>query len=131
MTENPRMLYSYINKQRNRQKEIGPFKKDNKLIYDGKEICSSLKRTYDSFFSEKSNDENEELFNDSDEDDLCDIEFDEKDIENAIEDLEENSTAGPDGLPAIFLKKTKKNNIKTSGNIAQKESGRRKDTRNS
>ena len=78
------------------------------MIYDSKEICNSLKGTYDSFFSEKSDNENEELFNDFDEDDLCDIEFEEKDIENAIKDLEENSTAGPDGLPAIFLKKTKK-----------------------
>ena len=108
MSENPRMLYSYMNKKGNRQKEIGPFKNDNKLIYDSKEICNSLKETYDSFFSEKSENENEELFNDFDEDDLCDIEFEEKDIENAIKDLEENSTAGPDGLPAIFLKKTKK-----------------------
>ena len=108
MSENPRMLYSNMNKKGNRQKEIGPFKIDNNLIYDSKEICNSLKGTYDSFFSEKSDNENEELFNDFDEDDLCDIEFEEKDIENAIKDLEENSTAGPDGLPAIFLKKTKK-----------------------
>ena len=30
-----------------------------------------------------------------------------KDIEDAIDELDENSSAGPDGVPAIFLKKTK------------------------
>ena len=46
------------------------------------------------------------MFEDSDLDDLCDIEIKEKDIEDAIDELDENSSAGPDGLPAIFLKKT-------------------------
>ena len=36
------------------------------------------------------------------------MEIEEKDIEDAIDELDENSSAGPDGLPAIFLKKTKK-----------------------
>ena len=106
MKENPRMLYSYINKQRNRQKEIGPFKRDNVLIYDGKEICNDLRIQYVSQFSKKSEVENDDLFEDSDIDDLCDIEIKENDIEDAIDELDENSSAGPDGLPAIFLKKT-------------------------
>ena len=42
MKENPRMFYSFINKQRNRRIEIRPFKRDNEFIYDGKEICESL-----------------------------------------------------------------------------------------
>ena len=107
MKENPRMFYSFINKQRNRRNEIGPFKKDGEFIYDGKEICDSLKTEYTSQMSNRSNRENIQLFDDSNEDDLTDIEFDRKSIEDAIDELNENSSAGPDGIPAIFLKKTK------------------------
>ena len=125
MKENPRMIYSYINKQQNRQKEIGPFKRGNELIYDGKEICNCLREQYVSQFTNKSEIENEDLFEDPDMDDLSEIEFEEKDIEDAIDELDENSSAGPDGLPAIFLKKTKKNNIKTFSNITKKKFGRK------
>ena len=70
MKENPRMIYSYINKQQNRQKEIGPFKRGNELIYDGKEICNCLREQYVSQFTNKSEIENEDLFEDPDMDDL-------------------------------------------------------------
>ena len=36
-----------------------------------------------------------------------DIQIDRKCIEDAIDELDENSSAGPDGVPAIFLKRTK------------------------
>ena len=107
MKENPRMLFSYINKQRNRKNEIGPFKNGDEFIYDGKEICKELMSEFHSQFSEHSSRENENLFDDCDSDDLSDIEFGTKEIEEAINELNENSSAGPDGLPAIFLKKTK------------------------
>merc|ERR1712239_43374 len=58
--------------------------------------------------SERSDRENPTLFDDINEGDLSDIEFDRKNVEEAIDDLDENSSAGPDGIPAIFLKKTKK-----------------------
>ncbi|MCP4337021.1 MAG: hypothetical protein GY679_04215, partial [Mycoplasma sp.] len=48
MKDNPRVFYSFINKQRNRRIEIGPFKKDKEFIYDGKEICECLKTEYTS-----------------------------------------------------------------------------------
>jgi len=57
-------------------------------------------------FSENSG-ENENPFGNIDERDLNDFEFKEEDIKDAIDDLDENSSAGPDGIPAIFLKKTK------------------------
>ena len=39
-------------------------------------------------------------------DDLNDIEITKKEIIKAIDDLEENSAAGPDGVPAILLRKS-------------------------
>ena len=108
MKENPRMLFSYINKQRNRKNEIGPFKSGEEFIYDGKEICEKLVSEFYSQFSKVSKEnENENRFDNFENDDLSDIEFGTKDIEDAINELDENSSAGPDGLPAIFLKKTK------------------------
>ena len=49
----------------------------------------------------------ENIFQDEKLDDLNDIEITEKDIIKAIEDLDENSAAGPDGIPAILLKNLK------------------------
>ena len=45
----------------------------------------------------------ENIIQDEKPDDLNDIEITEKDIIKAIEDLDENSAAGPDGIPAILL----------------------------
>ena len=107
MIENPRMIYSFVNKQRNRRNEIGPFNIDGKLIHDGKEVCNTLKIEYSSQMSERSDIENSNLFDECNDDDLTDIEFNKKSVEDAINELNENSSGGPDGLPAIFLKKTK------------------------
>ena len=107
MKENPKMFYAYINKQKNRKNEIGPFKINNEYIYEGHEICNSLKKEYLSQFTKKSKKENIELFNIVNNDDLSDIDFGEEEIQKAIDELDENSSAGPDGIPAILLKKTK------------------------
>ena len=41
-------------------------------------------------------------------DDLNDIEITKEEIIKAIDDLEDNLAAGPDGVPSILLKKVKK-----------------------
>merc|ERR1712082_434672 len=58
--------------------------------------------------NEKTNRGNPVQFDEVNEGDLYDIEVTRKKVEDAIDDLDENSTADPDGIPAIFLKKTKK-----------------------
>ena len=108
MKDNPKVFYSFINKQRNRRVEVGPFKKDEKFIYDGKEISNCLKTEFTSQMNERTNRENPVRFDEVNEGDLHDIEVTRKKVEDAIDELDENSTAGPDGIPAIFLKKTKK-----------------------
>ena len=107
MKENPRMLFSHVKKQKNRINEIGPFKLNNQYIYDKSEICNLLKIEFTSQFNNKSNKENNQIFNKCNNDDLCDINFGTKDIEEAIKDIDENSSAGPDVIHALFLKKTK------------------------
>merc|ERR1711867_330087 len=50
---------------------------------------------------------NENIFQNEEPEDLNDTEITEEEILKAINDLEENSAAGPDGVPAILLKKMK------------------------
>ena len=47
------------------------------------------------------------MFEEHSNEDLYDIEIRRIGIEDAIDELKESSSAGPDGIPAIFLKKTK------------------------
>ena len=123
MENNPKILFDYIKKQKNRDTKIGPFKIDNEYIYDFKEICNLLVKQYNSQFS---NGENitkvtSEIFSDIQDGDLADIEIKENDIIDAIGKLNKNSAAGPDGLPAIFLINTK-NSIKTPLEIILRKS---------
>ena len=57
--------------------------------------------------NERTNRGNSVQFDEVNEGDLYDIEVTRKKVEDAIDELDENSTAGPDGIPAIFLKNTK------------------------
>ena len=66
-----------------------------------------FRRQYRSQYSEKSNVKRTSLFYKEDPNDLNDIEIEVQDIKDAIDELDENSAAGPDGIPAIFLIKTK------------------------
>merc|ERR1711873_366665 len=61
MKENPRMLFSYVKKQRNRINEIGPCKLNNQYIYDKSEICNLFKIDFTSQFNSKSNEENNQI----------------------------------------------------------------------
>ncbi|CAL4210788.1 unnamed protein product, partial [Meganyctiphanes norvegica] len=108
--KNPKVLYSYVKKENGRKNEIGPFRKEEKYIYNNEEICKMLVSQYKSQFSNPRIDatnEECEFQSDSDSDDLTDIIISESDIESAIKEMDENSSAGPDDIPALFLIKTK------------------------
>merc|ERR1712236_145904 len=60
-----------------------------------------------SHFSKNNHTNSASPFETENEDDLNDINIEIQDIIDAIDKLEENSAPGPDGVPAIFLKKTK------------------------
>ena len=47
------------------------------------------------------------MFDRNEEDELTDIIIKDKDIEEAIESIDENSSAGPDGVPALSIKRLK------------------------
>ena len=74
MKDNPKVFYSFINKQRNRRVEVGPFKKDEKFIYDGKEISNCLKTEFTTQMNKRTSRENPVRFDEANEGDLYDIE---------------------------------------------------------
>lgn len=108
---NPKVLYSYVRRENCKKDEIGPFREGDNYIYDNKELGRKLINQYKNQFSKSrtviTNENWEEIFNDTDQEDLTDINVTEIEILNAIGELDENSSAGPDDIPAIFLIKTK------------------------
>ena len=105
MKENPKVLFDYIKKKKDKNKKIGPLKIGEEYIYDTKELCKILVEQYNSQYSRSKNTEkisNDEI-NNAKEGDLTDIYFCEDDIVDAINKLNKNSAAGPDGIPSVFL----------------------------
>merc|ERR1712030_106170 len=102
MKVNPKIFYSIINKKKNRKNKVGPFKENGEIIDEGEEICEKLVLEFCSQFSKISGKINGNPFQDEETDDLNDIEITEEDINEAIDDIDENSAAGPDGIPAIL-----------------------------
>ena len=123
MKDNPKILFDYIKKQKHKDKKIGPLKVGEEYIYDTREICKILVEQYNSQYSRSKSTEKitEREINDIKEGDLEDIDFDEDDIAKAIDKLNKNSAAGPDGIPSIFLINTK-NYIKTPLKIILRKS---------
>ena len=109
MKDNPKVLFDYIKKKKDKDNKIGPFKIGGEYIDDTKELCRILVEQYNSQYSRSMNTEkisNEEI-NNTKEGDLIDIVFCEEDIVIAINKLNKNSAAGPDGIPSILLINTK------------------------
>ena len=106
---NPKVLYSYVKRENGKRKEIGPFREGNKYIYDNVDLCKMLLKQYKMQFSNPRNNEDHQNydFNSDNVNDLTDIDIDEISIKNAIGEIDENSSAGPDDIPALFLLKTK------------------------
>ena len=105
MNVNPKIFYSIINNQKNRKNKVGPFKENGEIIDEGEEICEKLVLEFLSQFSKISSKINGNPFQNEETEDLNDIEITVEDIKEAIDDMDENSAAGPDGIPAILLKK--------------------------
>ena len=108
---NPKVLYAYVNKKNKRHTAIGPFKDGENYVYNDKKIGQMLVEQYREQFTENTMENNKEeidrLLNNVMEEDLTDINITEKDIIDAINEVNEKSSAGPDEVPAVFLKMTK------------------------
>ena len=110
---NPKYFFSYCKKYSKTKTQIGPLKTaDGTLTKQPKETCQLLREQYNSVFSlPRTNTLIEDPISFFSEDlvhrhpCLTDIEVTVEDIERAIQELKHNAAAGPDGVPAILLRK--------------------------
>ena len=110
--KNSKYFYSYVKKYSKVSTGVGPLVDDSgKLISNPKEMAEILASQYNSVFSTPKYDLNDdnETFRDTDlvnkPDKLHKIDFNQDDIEKAIGEISPTAAAGPDGFPAILLKK--------------------------
>jgi hypothetical protein len=112
ISRNVKFFYSYARKKSKIVSCIGPLESDDgPLVSDPAEKSEILKRQYSSVFSvpnyrPEENDPQvlEELYGDHGME-LSDVEFGPGDFVEAIASLSSSSAAGPDGVPAILLKR--------------------------
>ena len=106
---NPSAFFSFAKRQSKTFSGIGPFLKDNGEPLEENE-AEALKKQYEKVFSipdEESKVNNpKEFFKDSPNANIIEgIYFTQNDVKEAINELSQNAAAGPDGIPAILMKK--------------------------
>ena len=109
INQKPKLFFGLIKNKEKRNNKIGPFKNEGEYVTDNKEICNTMVKQYNAQFSKNNNAKvlMDDLFDNLKDDDLSDICISEDDIQKAIGEMNPNSSAGPDGIPATFLTKTK------------------------
>ena len=112
--KNPKYFFSYAKKFSKLNSGVGPlFDVDNSIVTHPASMADLLSRQYKSVFTEpiEPMHESRNIFPDECTEQapqLKDINFDEADIEEAIQELSATSAAGPDSFPALMLKKCSK-----------------------
>ena len=105
---NPKYFYSYARSKAKIKGEVGPFKENHKIITDPKEKSEILRRQFESVYSkpmEEYEEAPDETIASTPSETLDDVDFREDDFVRSIADLSTASAAGPDGIPAVLLKK--------------------------
>ncbi|KAK3893124.1 hypothetical protein Pcinc_003051 [Petrolisthes cinctipes] len=111
--ENPKYFYTYAFKKSKIKTPVGPLKEGDKTITDPQEISDIIRKQYETVFSiplqEKTINCPVDFFMSTDhanqDQQLHNITINTTDIIDAIKTLSNNSAAGPDHIPAIFLKR--------------------------
>ena len=107
---NSKYFFAYAKKFSQTSKSIGPLlNKNNEYTCSSKEMADILANQYKSVFSTPIEDSIYSNITPSTNDKLTiqDFSFDESHIVEAINELSNTSSSGPDGIPAILLKKCK------------------------
>ena len=93
---NPKRFYSYVNNARSSRSTIGPIKKNGELVVDPKEQANVFNAHYSSVFNRGGAATPELTSNGTHR--IEDIEINEEVIKSAIQQLNEFSAPGPDGI---------------------------------
>jgi len=114
--KNPKFFYSYAQKFSKHRSTIGPLQKPNgDITNEASEMANILRQQYESVFSKPCESKKvlqpKQFFSEVDinKPSLVDIDFTVEDIERAIDKMSANSSAGPDGFSAMFIKNCKSN----------------------
>ena len=109
--KNPYAFYAYAKKFAKTYNGVGPLlKEDGEVVTKPAEIAEVLKEQYERVFTEpkraaKITDEKAFFKETENNEKLETVFFTELDVRDAIDKLSNNAAAGPDGIPAILLKK--------------------------
>ena len=104
---NSKYFFSYAKSKRVCRPDIGPLEQDGALISDPGEMAEILRLQYESVFSQPMQPSSLNISPASDgvAEDLPSIRFRSEDFVEAAGELRSNSAAGPDGIPAVLIKK--------------------------
>ena len=106
---NSKYFFSYVRAKSKVKSKIGPLlNAEGKFTNKSNEMAEILSQQYTKVFSKPSTDAAQQTDEQQHiESILSNISITEKDFEEAIDELSPTSAAGPDGFPAILLKKCK------------------------
>ena len=112
--QNPKAFYAYAKRFQKTYSGIGPIiSPDGEILTEPAKIAEAQKLQYEKVFSEPNQDKKvinpEEFFKITEKTKISNIHFNYMDIREAIDQLSVNASAGPDGVPAIFLKRARDN----------------------
>ena len=108
---NPKAFYAYAKRQSKTFNGVGPFLKSNGDPIEVSE-AEALKQQYETVFSDPKEDAKihnpKEFFSETTNDEnIGNILFNYQDIRDSIDELSSKAASGPDGVPAVLLKKCK------------------------
>ncbi len=105
---NPKYYFAYAKKFSKIKTKIGPLlDENNQYTASSQDMANIFKKQYDSVFSDPMSSSVYSEGAQIAEENLIDLQFTPVDFQEAIDELSNNSSSGPDGVPAIFLKKCK------------------------
>ena len=103
---NPKYFFKYVQNKATTRTSIGPLKYRGEVTSDPQKMSEALNKQYVSAFSTPNPDiRNNWQTTPHAPPRLSDIDINKKDIEETIQETNTYSTAGPDGIPAVLLKK--------------------------
>ena len=107
ISRNSKFFFSYAKQKEKPRSSVGPLKVDSQIVTEPKEMADLLAQQFQSVYSTprftETQSNNENLFNETDLQSV--FHFTEDEIEKCIGKISNSASAGPDGIPAIFLKK--------------------------
>ena len=105
---NPKHFFAYAKKYSKTNSSIGPLlDKNNEYTSSAQKMANILADQYNSVFSKPIGTSKYSDMNTDARNPITDIVFTENDIIDVIDELSNTSSSGPDGVPALLLKKCK------------------------